>query len=326
MISCTRTLSIVLCLQFVLESAFALSASQEMQSYMDYAEGYISDKTYVDHEGQFTVLQVNKISSIEEFSFMIENILSTDADVVCLSMSIAEDLTAALYQELKSEYAHFYQANPLFFRYHSFQGELFVASKYPLRDFTFTPFAVENQEPPIYGFFDFVIEKDHAPLGRVYVSALETPELLQKVMEKIECDALFISPEAGPLFFSKEISFPGSHNIETDPLGIQEIGNWVLTRVSQKQIMHTAHANNSYSYTIHDILCKNDSEGGRSYGEYDISARRDSDGNTSVRAEIDYTREHEGGGRFSVGGSSEVSRNDRGNPSVEVEAHVSGKF
>ncbi len=169
-----------------------------------------------------------------------------------------------------------------------------------------------------------MIEKNQIPLVRAYLSGSHTEENLQQVMKKIESDAL--ASETGSFFFSKEISSLESYSSQELLVTTEETENWTFITIQQKTQTITEEIKDSYFYNVTNLLCKNDPDEERSYGEYDFSARKDTEGNTSARGEIDYTWQSDRGSSFSVGVGGEVNRNDRNGTSGKVEINATGIF
>ena len=117
-------------------------------------------------QNSFTVLNVN-IRLLE--SSFTQDILSTNADVLCFQEAFNPQVAYDLYELLQKQYAHFYipvdssEVNP---------AGLFIASKYAIENAHFTPFESQNNSS-ISGVFDFVLTDSNISMGHLYIMASE---------------------------------------------------------------------------------------------------------------------------------------------------------
>ncbi|MEC7838927.1 MAG: hypothetical protein VX777_02685 [Chlamydiota bacterium] len=93
---------------------------------------------------------------------IVNKILDTDADIICLQEVFSEECVDALYQRLKEQYAHFYlHIGPRKYSFDSneiqkLSSGLFVASKYFLDNPSFYPYDISKNETEFirgYGLF-----------------------------------------------------------------------------------------------------------------------------------------------------------------------------
>jgi exonuclease III len=106
-----------------------------------------------------------------------DRILSLDADIICLQEVFERRSALGLYEKLKDRYSHFYlDIGPKNFGLtHTDAGlgsGLFVASKLPIKNPSFTPFQKKNENVN-RGFFQFDIEKEGLKVARVFTTHLE---------------------------------------------------------------------------------------------------------------------------------------------------------
>jgi hypothetical protein len=138
----------------------------------------------------------------ERVAALADQILTVDADVVCLQEVFTEEACSALYELLKANYAHFYlNVGPCTLGCSvdslGLPSGLFVASKYAIDLPHFTPFAATGDQVH-YGVFDFVIHSDFLPLAHVYTTQLQSldrdqsanirAQQLQEVIDLIQAD------------------------------------------------------------------------------------------------------------------------------------------
>lgn len=149
-------------------------------------------------------------------------ILASDADVVCLQEVHGQDACMALYEKLKSDYAHFYVSiGP---RVLGFSVEtlglpsgLFVASKFPIEQPHFTLFPVSGLQMN-YGVFDFIINNGSGPIAHIYTTHLQSlnhadfPEIRKNqfisILEKMERDHQENENLAIPYFLCGDLNVP----------------------------------------------------------------------------------------------------------------------
>lgn len=87
-----------------------------------------------------------------------------NSDLICLQEVFSPEAEEKLYHELKDTYAHFYiNIGPIQYGFnpqtHGVSSGLFVASKVPLHDITFTPYGTtESPQYRWYGFFSAVLK------------------------------------------------------------------------------------------------------------------------------------------------------------------------
>jgi endonuclease/exonuclease/phosphatase family metal-dependent hydrolase len=139
----------------------------------------------------------------ERVKSLSEEVINTNADVVCLQEVFSEDAFYALYDELKNDYKYFYGLIGPRFLGLSFQSVgmpsgLFVASKYPIQNPQFNVFK-DRGFPMNQGFFDFIVNKSREISSHIYVTHMQSlndkkfikVRALQskQIIEKIQKDA-----------------------------------------------------------------------------------------------------------------------------------------
>jgi len=300
-----------------------------------YGEGDAPDKTYMKEEKDFTILSLDFLHLSCEDLLFIEEILSLNSDIVCMTATrFFEDQTLyAIYQELKNSYAHFYQISSQAIE--SEPKELFIASKYNIENFQFTPISKEDAFSN-EGFFDFDIKKSAISVGHFYVAGLQYLNYSEQILEKMKIDFLNAQNENIPFFSSKDLALCKHHNIQTMSKKdlveqFEEIPFIQLTTVES-----VAQNDNSYQEfarwqwtRISDAFCKrtnDDGGGGTGYGEYDVSIKKDDEGNVSAKGSLDYSRESSDGSRFSGGIGGEVTIGSDGETKASIDVHAGGRF
>ncbi len=134
---------------------------------------------------------------------IINKLKAIDADVICLQEVFDAELADELYDRLKETYSYFYSKIGvknvgLTMDSIGISSGLFVASKYPLREPSFTPFT-NNIPSRNYGFFECKVVSKGKPVARIVTthlypfSGLKDQKLRQEqitqIIERLECIA-----------------------------------------------------------------------------------------------------------------------------------------
>ena len=145
-----------------------------------------------DADRCFTVLNLNTCMQKDEQCYLFggvrswqervdgiaENLLALGADVICLQEVHEEEANEALYERLKNHYVHFYmgigpRSCGLGVDTLGLPSGLFIASKYPLENPTFTLFSEVGLQMN-FGFFDFIVKNGSESLGHVYTTHMQS--------------------------------------------------------------------------------------------------------------------------------------------------------
>lgn len=166
---------------------------------------YTSASLHAEH--RFTVLNLNTQSlsgSPLSQDVLLENSLSTKADVLCLTEVFNEQMAYYLYEALQEQYAYFYIPID---SSGSFSSGLFIASKYTLEDPQFTPFTMQNHFFS-EGFCDFTIMAGDMPLGHLYTVQTDsiTHAQLHQIAEKMQTDCLATEEEQLPFLLCGNVT------------------------------------------------------------------------------------------------------------------------
>lgn len=123
-------------------------------------------------------------------------------DILCLQEVFSQHTGDILVQKLKSQYSHFYYnmgPNPPGFSVKTLglPSGLFVASKYPLKEEKFTPYAKDEiPDYRSYGFFTATIYNNEKPLARFLTTHLQPgDEAEDKAYRALETKAILNSLE-----------------------------------------------------------------------------------------------------------------------------------
>lgn len=152
--------------------------------------------------GSFTVLNINTqelSTNPSSLDLLLKNILSINADVVCLQEVFDGSFVYSLYESLKDQYAHFHipvDASGAFIT------GLFIASKYIIANPQFSPIATRNH-PVDDSLFDCILIDGDIPLGHLYTALLPNPITasgLNKIAEKMQADFIATEKEDLPFF------------------------------------------------------------------------------------------------------------------------------
>ncbi len=184
-------------------------------------------------DGQFSVLSLALGASSDRFStfdetvlwndripYMMERVQAMEPDILCLEEVFNEDAAYIAYSLLKNDYAHFYI--DIGTKVLGFSSEtlglpsgLLIASKYPIQQAHFTPFA-QGKSKVNYGFFDFIVGSAEHPLAHVYATQLQRDGLTQyeqgcakqitQIVNKMQKDLRSVSDRHVPFFICGDSS------------------------------------------------------------------------------------------------------------------------
>lgn len=156
----------------------------------------------------------------KRLSNIVKEIEQENPDILCLQEVHDTDLSNDLYKRLKDRYAYFYMhIGPNAFGSNS--GN-YVASKYPLKDFTFTEFdaSIGSGKWQKKGFANFTVISDNKPLVHIVTTHLQYGELIDGRGKIIEVRNSQLSQIMYSCFHCQEKNIPvllvGDLNIEMD--------------------------------------------------------------------------------------------------------------
>ncbi len=219
----------------------ALLASQEAKPFI-YKKGRASEKR--SNDSGFTVLNLNVCFTPGNLVYFHAGVMPWEqrvvglayqikqigADVICLQEVHGEEAGYALYDKLKSDYAHFYFGigpRPFGFSFDScgLPSGLFVASKYPLANPQFTLFDQAGYSMN-WGVFDFVVQNQNVPIAHVYTTHMQSLDFdpfplvraaqLEQLIVQMQADAAL---QGGiPYFLCGDLNIPQGSNEPAEEL------------------------------------------------------------------------------------------------------------
>jgi hypothetical protein len=105
-------------------------------------------------------------SSQENFDSVVKNILSSNADIVCVQEVSQDETCYDLYNKLKDRYSNFFvEINPV---YGPWLSGTLIASNYDLENSRYTSI-INQEEKPQNGSLDFVVKDNGVSIGHIYV-------------------------------------------------------------------------------------------------------------------------------------------------------------
>lgn len=138
-------------------------------------------------------------STPNELSLFTDNLLSTNADVLCFQEQFDDSSITFLYENLKECYPYFYFAPS------SVSHPLFVASKYPIEYSHFTPIFQDLKESGV--LFDGGIIRNGCLISHFYVAHLDPKaekNELNSIVQKMEEDCIALGDDKLPYFLCSE--------------------------------------------------------------------------------------------------------------------------
>ncbi len=279
---------------------FVTTLTSSTPAFIDYAEGLVVDKTYVEDESSFNVLHLNRIDED-----VLDQVSLTNPDIVCIAKVLDEE-ASAIYQDLKKSYAHFYQVKALA----SDTNNLLIASKYRIENLEYT-LCPEEENHPFFVFFDFSIKKGDRCLGRCYVTDPNSAFSSERVFEKMGLDFLQFGNKNIPFFFSEDLAL--CEGVKTSPFLFND-----GALLGFETIVKCPYKKNAISDWT-SILCKDEG------GYYDVSASKNSDGQSKAHAEMGYYKETKDD-NFSAAFEAHIEKDRFGETQSSVGVRVKGKF
>lgn len=278
-----------------------------------YLEGDAEER--VAEKSQFTLFN----ATVKVDQNISEEILGSDADIVCLQGIGSHQEGYVYYRALKDLYAHFYAET-------CDRGISLIASKYHIENPLFIPFGDGC------GLFDFVILNQENPIGHLYLTRLSDPGLLEIVVSKVEDDysnsrdsiPFVLCGEFGTLaielsnFTRIEGALGPQLTLLFQPQGLI-YGQYYLAeqRNCSNGLFSIVQFDSSIEYNWANILKEDSSILCKGHAE--VSATQDIDGNKSVEASIEVRDRTENGVEFSGGFSGKVEKDSEGNTSGQIK-------
>jgi len=144
-----------------------------------------------------------------------KTLLKHNPDIICLQEAFSPEANIALIEKLQTRYSHFYYhigPKPSGFSLESLgiPSGLFIASKYALQDFSFTPYTKE-QTPPFrgYGFVTAKIYNQDQLLGSFITTHLQPGQSKEDAhYRKLQMQAIgsAIDPLPSPVFLCGDLN------------------------------------------------------------------------------------------------------------------------
>ncbi len=140
---------------FFVQACFSTLFAASIPTSIYYTESSVSDKITPQDESMLTILRLDAVKQ-----GVFEEIISTNADIVCFFETSEYDFAPIFYEELKHTYTHFYQIVAPF----PSQNNMIITSKYPIENMEcYDDRSIEQDIPCIS--LDFIVKNGQNTIG-----------------------------------------------------------------------------------------------------------------------------------------------------------------